>query len=65
MHGPGVEHDDCIFGDEVAIVRGVFRGEMGCAEPEWVTAALDLSPCQHASVAKKVAIRMRTSLIMA
>ena len=52
MHGPGIEHDDCVFGDEVTVVCEVFRGEMGCAEPEWVTAAPDLSPRQHASVTK-------------
>ena len=65
VHGPGIEHDNCVFGDEMAIVCGVFRGEMGCAEPEWITAALDLSPCQYASVAKKTVIGGRTSLIMA
>ena len=65
MHSSGIEHDDCVFADEVAIVCGVFRGEMGCAEPEWVMATLDLSQCQHASVARKVVNRVSTSLIRA
>ena len=65
VHGPGIENDDCVFGDGMTIVCGVFRGIMWCAEPEWITAALDLLPRQYANVAKRIVIKVRTSLIIA
>lgn len=65
VHGPDTEPDDFVLGDKVAIVCGVFRGELGCAKPEWFTAALDLSPCKQVSVANKGVSSIRTSLIMA
>ena len=65
VHGPGIENDNCVLRDGMTIVCGVFRGIMWCAEPEWVTASLDLQPCQYANVAETILIRVRTSLIIA
>ena len=65
VHAPGIENDDCVFGDRMTIVCGVFRGVMRCTEPEWVTAALDLLPRQHANVAEWIVIEFSTSLMIA
>ena len=65
VHGPGIQYDDRVFGYEVVIVYEVFRGEMECAKPKWMVAALDLLPLQHASVPERSSSRVCTSLIMA
>ena len=43
MHGPGVEHHDCVFGDKLALVRKVLASHVGSAKPERIVAAFDLS----------------------
>jgi hypothetical protein len=42
MHRPGVEYDDSVLGDELALVSEVLAGDVRRAEPEGVVAPLDL-----------------------
>jgi hypothetical protein len=47
VHGPFVQNDDGVFGDEVAVVREVFGRDVPRSEPKGVVAALDLcGSCQ-------------------
>ncbi len=47
VHGSCVQNHDGVFGDEVAVVREVFGGDVPRSEPKGVVAALDLcGSCQ-------------------
>lgn len=42
VHGPGVQHDDGVFGDELPLVGEVFARDVGSPQPEWIATAFDL-----------------------
>jgi hypothetical protein len=67
MHGPGVEDNDCILGDELALVDEVFARNVRRSEPEGVVHTFDL---HHFTLVKLDPIKVSktlslTSLIIA
>jgi len=42
VHGPGVQHDGSILGDELTLVGEVLASDVGSPQPEWIAAAFDL-----------------------
>jgi tRNA U54 and U55 pseudouridine synthase Pus10 len=49
MHGPGIEDNDRILGDELAVVVEVFARNVRCPEPKRVVQTFDL---QHVNFVK-------------
>jgi hypothetical protein len=42
VHGPGVQHDGSILGDELPLVGEVLARDVGSPQPEWIATAFDL-----------------------